>query len=106
MDLFPHDCPDETWLQHVGAQGWVAITHDGRIRYKPNEKEAVLKHGVRLLVVVGKATFPKLADNFVATLAPIIDFIGNHPAPWIAKVYRPPAKAQAGSSGTVTLWLS
>ena len=36
-DHFAHDCPDEDWLQSVGRRGWIAITHDSRIRYKPNE---------------------------------------------------------------------
>ena len=35
-DHFAHDCPDETWLEVVGKRGWAAITHDGRIRYKPS----------------------------------------------------------------------
>lgn len=104
-DLFPHDCPDQTWLQRIAAEGWVAITHDGRIRYKPNEKKAVLEHGARLFVVIGKAPFTQLADNFVATLSPIVDFIQTHPAPWIAKVYRPPIKSAAESPGSVSPWL-
>jgi hypothetical protein len=45
-DLFPPDCPDETWLAKVGAEGWIAVTHDARIRYKPNERRAVIDHGV------------------------------------------------------------
>lgn len=104
-ELFPHDCPDETWLEHVGSQGWIAITHDRQIRYKPNEKLAVLKHGVRLLIVVGKAPFPKLAENFVATLGPIQSFINAHSGPWIAKVYRPPGGKFEGTPGSVAMWL-
>lgn len=104
-ELFAADCPDETWLEHVGKNGWVAITHDSHIRYKPNEKHAVLAHGVRLLVVVGKAPHPALAANFVATLGPIEAFIASHPAPWIGKVYRPEAKAPPGAPGSVSLWL-
>lgn len=52
---FAHDTADEDWLQAIGQRGWVAITHDGRIRYKTNEREAVLRHNVSLLVIVGKA---------------------------------------------------
>src|SRR5438874_914842 len=36
-DHFPPDCADERWLEVVGQRGWVALTHDRHIRYKPNE---------------------------------------------------------------------
>jgi hypothetical protein len=64
-DHFPPDCPDEEWLRAVGENGWVAITHDSRIRYKPNELAAVIRHHVSLLVVIGKAPFPVLANNLL-----------------------------------------
>ncbi|MEX2271823.1 MAG: hypothetical protein WD690_10150 [Vicinamibacterales bacterium] len=70
-DHFPPDCPDERWLDEVAARGWVAITHDARIRYKPNELAAVVRHRVTLLVVVGKAPHLELARSFVNTVAQI-----------------------------------
>jgi hypothetical protein len=91
-DHFAHDCPDEVWLEGVGRHGWIAITHDGRIRYKPNELAAVMQHRVPLLVVIGKAAFPELATSFVATQARILDFVARHQPPYIAKVYRASAK--------------
>ncbi len=45
-DHFPPDTSDETWLAEIGARGWVILTHDRRIRYKPNELAAVKRHGV------------------------------------------------------------
>jgi PIN like domain len=59
-DHFLPDCPDEDWLAEVGKRQWVALTHDTRIRYKPNELAAVIRHGLRLLVIVGKVPFPEL----------------------------------------------
>ena len=53
-DHFAPDAPDEEWLAVAGARGWVALSHNSRIRYTPNEKQAVLSHPVRLLVIVGK----------------------------------------------------
>lgn len=35
-DHFAPDCPDDEWLRDVASHGWIAITHDRRIRYKPN----------------------------------------------------------------------
>lgn len=105
MDHFAHDTDDEAWLQAVGESG--AITHDGRIRYKPNELAAVVKYKVRLIVVIGKATFPVLARHFVDTIAKVETFVGNTEAPFIAKVYRPSAhelEKNPNAAGTITHW--
>jgi hypothetical protein len=60
-DHFVHDTPDEEWLEAVGKRGWIALTHNRRIRYIPNQQDAVIRHGVALLVVIGKAPLPELA---------------------------------------------
>ncbi len=106
-DHFAPDCADEVWLQSVGEQGWVALTHDRRIRYKPNELEAVIRHEVALLVIVGSAPHPDLAHGFVKTLPRIRRFLDRNRPPFIGKVYRPtPAEvARRGNApGRVELW--
>ena len=108
-DHFTHDASDETWLETVGKRGWIALTHDRRIRYKLNERSAVMQHGVALLVIVGKAPFPELAGAFVNSRLVIEQFLGRHKPPFIAKVYRPsPAEIERHSSapGRVELWYS
>lgn len=89
VDHFAPDCPDSEWLAEISAKGWVAVTHDKRIRYKPNELAAVIEHKAALLVVVGAAPFDDLAKAFVSTLAAIVKFVSEHERPYIAKVYRP-----------------
>jgi len=54
-------------LAEIARRGWVAITHDARIRYKPNELAAIKRHNARLIVVIGKAPYPALAQSFVNT---------------------------------------
>jgi hypothetical protein len=106
-DRFREDCPDEEWLEHVGANEWVAITHDARIRYKPNELAAVFRHRVRLLVVVGKAPLPILAENFVSTMPRISSLLEQSGPPFIAKVYRAPPSVLAvdpKAMGSVAIW--
>lgn len=80
--------PDEEWLKEIGRRGWIAITHDKRIRHKPNELAAVMTHQVALLVVIGQAPFADLARSFVATRTRIERFVSRNPPPYIAKVYR------------------
>ena len=56
-DHFSHDCADEEWLRVIGRRGWIAITHNSRIRYTPNQLRAVMEHSVALLVVIGHARY-------------------------------------------------
>ena len=106
-DHFPPECPDEDWLAEVGRRGWVALTHDARIRYKPNELAAVIRHRVRLLVIVGKAPFPDLAASFVTTRRRIEAFLDGAAAPIIVKVYRatPAERAEnPAAAGRIERW--
>jgi hypothetical protein len=100
-DHFAPDTPDEVWLAEVGKRGWTALTHDRRIRYKPNERDAVVRHNVGLLVVIGAAPFPELAHAFLATIPKVERFLAAHRPPFIAKVYR---ASGSTSSGQVELW--
>ncbi len=106
-DLFPEDGSDEQWLEYVGKNNRIALTHDKRIRYRPNELAAVVNHQVQLLVLVGSFPLPALATNFIATLLKIENFIAKHEPPYIAKIYRAsPADLarKPNASGAITLW--
>ena len=106
-DLFPPDGSDEQWLEHCGRNARIALTHNERIRYTPNELAAVDQHRVSLLIVIGKAPHAELARNFVNMLPKIEAFLEGHEAPLIAKVYRPPAPALArdpAAKGSISLW--
>lgn len=106
-DHFVADTPDEQWLEAIGRHRWIAITHDGRIRYKPNELSAVMRHRVPLLVVIGHAPYPELAQAFVTTRTRILHFIDQHEPPYIAKVYRPAAsdvEKNPAAPGRIELW--
>lgn len=107
FDHFDDRTADTEWLGAVGAKQWIVITHDERIRYKANELAAVVQHRVAMLLVVGKAPFAQLAENFVLTLPRIESFVAEHEPPYIAKVHRPGTKElvrQADAPGSVSLW--
>lgn len=106
-DLFQPDGSDEEWLEHCGSNGRVAITHNHRIRYVPNELAAVNRFKVRLLVVMGQATTADLARNFVRSLHRIEAAIDDRDGPLIVKVYRPTPAESARSPdapGRVEVW--
>ena len=105
--LFEPAGPDVEWLEHCGANDRIALTHNERIRYTPNELIAVVRHRVRLLIVSGKAPFPQLAKNFVTTLPKIEAFLAVHEPPYIAKIYRPTdaeLERNPDKSGSIVLW--
>jgi hypothetical protein len=106
QDYFAPGASDETWLEAVGQRGWIALTHDQRIRFKPNELAAVMRHSVPLLVIIGKAPYSELAHTFVATFPRVERFVIGRAPPYIAKVYRPaPAEMARGhTAGRVELW--
>jgi len=106
-DLFPPDGSDEQWLEHCGKNERIALSHNLRIRYTPNELAAVIRHRVALLIVSGKVPLADLGHNFVASLARIEAFLDGHEPPYIAKVYRPSAAELVRKStmpGSITLW--
>ena len=104
-DFFPADGSDEQWLEYCGKKGRIAITHNQRIRYTPNELAAVVRYRVALLVVIGQAPFSELAQNFVKSIRRIEKFVEVHEPPYIAKVYRAaPAGLGRNAAGSVSLW--
>lgn len=107
-DHFAHDTPDSDWIPIVSQRGWVILTRDRRMRYKPAEREAILRSGARVLILVGKVTHRELAINCVRSRARIESFIARNTAPFIARIYRPsPAevKRDAEAPGRVERWL-
>jgi hypothetical protein len=105
---FADDAPDVEWIAEVARRGWVAITHDKAISRRPNERDAVMSAGLGMLIMVGAAPYPELAQNFVATRARIESFVRKHEPPYIARVYRPTPSELARKRkpvGRVELWL-
>ena len=106
-DHFADDAPDEVWIAAVAAKGWTAVTHDKAISRRANEKSAVFRAGLGLIVVVGGAPHAELAQNFVATRSAIERFLGHHSPPFVARLYRPtPAELKRKRPrGRIELWM-
>lgn len=79
---FPPDSTDEAWLKAVGAKGWIVLTKDRRIRYRPNEKSALKEANVVAVVLIaGNLIGPEMADLFVKTLRKIERIAGSATPP-------------------------
>lgn len=105
-DHFEQRTPDAEWLPHVAAKGWIVLTNDRKIRSRALEVHAVMTSGARVLALIG-GSLPaaELARNFLNTHQKVVAFVAAHPAPWIARLYRPtPVEGVAqGRPGSIKL---
>ena len=105
-DHFAGSAPDEEWIPEVAERGWVILAADKDIMHVPVELAAVMRSSARFLNLVGGHTRAiDLARNFVNTREKIESFIAAHPAPFIAKVYRPSPLSSVlkGTPGSIVL---
>jgi len=68
-EIFADDTDDPDWLPHIGSEGWILITRDQRIRYRPAEWTALKEHGVGAFFMGGKQRsrcqlIPQLVRNW------------------------------------------
>lgn len=106
---FAPNTSDDAWLTEVGKRSWLVLTHDRRIRYKPNELAAVEAAGVGMFVLIGQVSTRDFAVNFIRTFAAVEAFVMRNRRPFIARIYRPPPSDLArrpDAAGRVELWLS
>lgn len=88
-DHFDDDATDPEWLPVVGHRGWIVLTKDEAMQYNELEKIAIKNSGVRIFILVrGNLSGQEMAAIFVRALPAIARISRNHPAPFIAKVYR------------------
>jgi predicted nuclease of predicted toxin-antitoxin system len=88
-DHFPANAPDVEWLSEVGQRGWVVLTKDANIARRTLEKIAVARAEIRLFTLTSQnLSGTDMIEIFTQALAPIQNFVHQHPAPFIAKIYR------------------
>ena len=85
----PRGSLDDTWLPLIGQSGLVVITRDQRIRYRPVEKQLVVKHRVRGFVLTGRKSQSttdslRIVERHWLRLQTVID--ANPKGPWLYAV--------------------
>jgi hypothetical protein len=85
QDHLPPTAPDVEWLSLVGAKGWVAITMD-QLRGDPEEQAALMVHGVKVFVIVGKGTHKERADFFLKKIRWIRRILAAYSDPFMARL--------------------
>jgi hypothetical protein len=87
--------PDEVWLEVAGREGWVVLTRDKRIRWRPAELDAFRDHKVVVFVLVsGNMSAAETAD-LIARLYPKILRL--------AIQAKPPVMYRVTRTGTISL---
>ena len=52
---------DGEWLRFVGERGWVALTHNKKIRWERDELSDLMTYGVKAFFIIGKGPHPAFA---------------------------------------------
>jgi hypothetical protein len=105
-DHFGPTTADEVWLPEVASRRWVAISHDKRIRRVGLQRDAAMRSGLALFLLIGKR-HDELQRNLIPTMPRMIRFLQRHRPPFIAHVARPETRFPVGSRpGNVEMVLS
>jgi len=86
-DHFARDEEDRVWLRTAGARGWVILTKDQKLRYRPLELAALLASNARIFVLTaGNLRGVEIATVFQAALPRIFRLLSSRPGPFVARV--------------------
>jgi predicted nuclease of predicted toxin-antitoxin system len=88
-DHFPKGTEDRIWLQFAGANGWIVLTRDQRIRYRPLELLALQASQVRAFIFTGGNVAMKETGEILAGALPRIQrLVEKAPGPFIYHIGR------------------
>jgi predicted nuclease of predicted toxin-antitoxin system len=86
-DHFARDEEDRVWLRSAGERGWVVLTKDQKLRYRPLEIEALRASRARVFVLTaGNLRGVEIGAVFLGALPQICKVLENVPGPFVARV--------------------
>lgn len=84
---FARDEEDRVWLRKAGEWGWVVLTKDQRLRYRPLEIAALRASRARVFVLTaGNLRGIDIAAVFLKALPRMCKILVSTPGPFIARV--------------------
>lgn len=99
-DFYPQDVKDDLWIPEVGAKGWVILTKDARIQYRPNEQAALLAATTAVFVYTnGNTTSERTAQAMVTALPSIREAVRRCDVPMLGRVNQSGAVTVAVEEG-------
>ena len=82
------DVPDGEWLRLVGANGWIALSHNKRIRYERDELDDLMSYRVKAFFIIGKGPHPAFAAAVLRNLRKVLRLIQKNEDPFVARIYQ------------------
>ena len=82
------DVPDGEWLRLVGANGWIALSHNKRIRYERDELDDLMSYRVKAFFIIGKGPHPAFAAAVLRSFRKVLRLIEKNEEPFIARIYQ------------------
>lgn len=58
-DRFPHDTKEVVWLREAGAQGWLVVSRDKKIRTRPGERREIIANRVGCFILSQHQNFTR-----------------------------------------------
>lgn len=87
-DVFAADTDDDVWLAEAGAQGWIVLMKDDRIRYRPRERAALEAAGVQAFALTSASlTGEQQAYLLTIHASGMERFCAEHPGPFVVGIY-------------------
>jgi predicted nuclease of predicted toxin-antitoxin system len=88
-DHFARDEEDHIWLKKVGERGWVVLTKDQRLRYRPLEIAALRASRARVFVLTaGNLRGGEIAAVFLGAVSHIQRILDLRKGPFVARISR------------------
>lgn len=87
-DQFSHDTKDVEWLPFAGANQWLVIVRDKKIRTRPGERRVLIEHNVGCFIVSQKRNLTRweYLKLLAATLDKMEEFFATTPRPFMCKI--------------------
>ena len=83
----PRGIDDEQWAKETGTAGWVVISKDIETRYKPNEREAIVRYKTRVIQFTrGNWTSEQMIAAFTEARRRVEKLLNKQPGPFIARI--------------------
>jgi PIN like domain len=91
--------PDTEWLRLAGENGWIALSHNKRIRYEPDELDELMLHRVRAFFIIGKGPHPAFAPVVLGAVPKIRRILSSQgEEPFVGRIYQ--------TGGEVNVWVT
>jgi predicted nuclease of predicted toxin-antitoxin system len=86
-DHFARDEEDRVWLRETGSRGWVVLTKDRRLRYRPLEISALRSSRARVFILVaGNLRGSEIALVLTTAVPKMLKLLAARPGPFVARI--------------------